>query len=270
MKENRDFNFGQNKPPLAIVPKSTNFFDMDPTEVARQLTLYEHYLFRQIHPKECLNKCWLKTEKSDKAPNITAMSNHFNKIASWIVYEIVNQSNLINRVRTVKRFLKIAVKCREFNNFNCCQEIIAGLGSASVHRLKQTWSKLKKTEHKLMLQWDNIKEIMANNKSYSRYRTELKTCDVPCLPYLGVFLTDLTFIEDGNLDYLLTKDNRTDILNFAKMRKVASVIEKMLLYQPQQYNFEKVPIIYDYFQTLPQIDDTSAYEISTQLEPKSS
>jgi len=119
-----------------------------------------------------------------------------------------------------------------------------------------------------MLQFSDIKDIMSNDRSYSRYRTELKIANPPCLPYLGVFLTDLTFIEDGIPDFLLTKDNRKDIINFEKLRKVAGVIEKILLFQPQCYPFEKVPIIYDYIGNLPQMDEAAAYELSLQIEPK--
>jgi len=196
------------------------------------------------------------------------MSDHFNKIARWIVFEVVHQPNIINRARVIKRFLKIAIKCKEYNNFNCCQEIIAGLGSSSLHRMKQTWARLKKNEQRLMMQFDTVKEILSNEKSFARYRSELKIANPPCLPYLGVFLTDLTFIDDGNPDYPFTKD-RTDIINFDKMRKLAGVIEKMLIYQPQPYHFEKVPLIYDHIQnSLPQIEEPQAYEISLQIEPK--
>lgn len=38
--------------PPSIVPKSKNFVDFDPVEVARQLTLIEHGLFRKIKPQE--------------------------------------------------------------------------------------------------------------------------------------------------------------------------------------------------------------------------
>jgi len=169
----------------------------------------------------------------------------------------------------VKQFLKIAIKCREYNNFNCCQEINAGFGSAAVYRLHRMWARIHKNEQKLMSQFNAIKETMSNYKSFNKYRNELKTVNPPCLPYLGVYLTDLTFIEDGNPNYLATVEGRTDIINFEKMRKVAAVIEKILIYQAAPYNFEKVPLVYDHIQnTLPQIDENAAFELSRQIEPK--
>jgi len=263
------YNFGSVKPPLSIIPRTTDLLDMDPTEVARQLCLYEQHLFKRIHPKELLHQAWNKPDRLESAPSICAMIDHFNRVGTWVISEIVTQQNINNRVNIVKRLLKVAIKCREQNNFNCCQEIIAGFGSAAVHRLHKTWARIQKNEPKLIAQFNDIREIMSNSKSFHKYRNELNNVNPPCLPYLGVFLTDLTFIEDGNRDYLITTDGRTDIINFEKMRKVATVIEKIRIYQPVPYNFEKVPVIYDFIQhNLPHIEDTNAFELSRQIEPK--
>jgi hypothetical protein len=57
--------------PPSILPKYMNtaeldFFDIDPMEIARQVALIEHSLYRCIQPMECLNQSWNKSRKVGK------------------------------------------------------------------------------------------------------------------------------------------------------------------------------------------------------------
>jgi len=54
--------------------------DLHPEEVARQITLIDHSLFRAIRPREFLNTAWMKSDKEVRAPGILNMINNFNKV----------------------------------------------------------------------------------------------------------------------------------------------------------------------------------------------
>ena len=61
---------------------------------------------------------------------------------------------------------------------------------------------------------DDLKAILSSEQSYKSFRAHLKTCIGACIPYLGMYLTDLTFIEDGNSTFLKPKDK--ELINFQK------------------------------------------------------
>jgi len=143
--------------------------------------------------------------------------------------------------------LKLIVALYEINNFNACQEIMSGLADSSIYRLRRTWMKVEEKDKKLWQQYKDIIQKLSPAQNWKAYRANLKLANPPCVPYLGVYLTDLTFIEDGNKNFLTVKSGRTDLINLEKMRMQALVILDIMLYQQTPYNFEKVPVIYDFF-----------------------
>ena len=57
--------------------------------------------------------------------------------------------------------------------------------------------------------------IFLPQSNYKNYRDKLSITPVPAVPYIGVFLKDLTFIADGNPDYI-----RGGLVNLHKRRQV--------------------------------------------------
>jgi len=83
----------------------------------------------------------------------------------------------------------------------------------------------------------------------------------------GMFLTDLTFIEDGHKDVLI--ENGKPLVNFIKRRQQAVVIREIQQYQQQSYHFMCVPVIRDYFMGIDQHPtDEELFKLSLQAEPR--
>ena len=82
----------------------------------------------------------------------------------------------------------------------------------------------------------------------------------------GVYLTDLTFIEDGIPSII----RRTDFINFAKRAKTAEVIRDIQQYQNVPYGLREVPELRDYILNNMEAagDVHEMYEKSLSVEPR--
>lgn len=62
-------------------------------------------------------------------------------------------------------------------------------------------------------------EVTNSRCNYAVHRSALKEITPPCVPYLGMYLTELTFIEDGNKN-LTVKSPRMLLITFIGRRKI--------------------------------------------------
>ncbi|KAG9040494.1 hypothetical protein FS837_000552 [Tulasnella sp. UAMH 9824] len=96
------------QPPPAILPKSSRalkFMDVDPLEMARQLTIMESRMFMKIRPMECLSRA--KEGQGDN-DNIRKIINVSNKIASWVAEQVLSKDDPRRRANYIKQFILIA------------------------------------------------------------------------------------------------------------------------------------------------------------------
>ena len=64
---------------------------------------------------------------------------------------------------------------------------------------------------------EKLQSLVSSDGRFRNLRDSLHRTDPPCIPYLGMYLSDLTFIEEGTPNFT---DN--GLLNFAKMRMVTN------------------------------------------------
>jgi hypothetical protein len=258
-------NLNKEAPPSKL-PKNLNnlrFLEIDPLEIARQLTIMESKTYTQIQPIECLNKAWSEKENSP-AVNVKAMIEFSNRTTGWVATAILGEKDIKRRCNILKHFILVADCCFQLNNFNTVMSIIAGFNSSPIRRLKRTWENLS---NKMTLVFENLERVINPQKNYTQYRETLHSVNPPCVPFLGVYLTDLTFIEDGNTNNLRSN---SQLINFSKQTKTAEVIREIQQYQNQPYNLNPVKEIADYILKClnASVDETALYELSLMLEPR--
>jgi len=134
------------------------------------------------------------------------------------------------------------------------------LESAAVYRLRKTWQTLPKDINDM---FDEIHKICAAENNYKSLRDKVRHSTPPCVPHLGGFLTELTFLEDAADDQI-----EGNLINFNKLRKIATTISEIHTYQSVCHCFTAIPEIQAYLSTVEEITDQTAYEMSLKAEPR--
>ena len=137
------------------------------------------------------------------------------------------------------------------------------MSTAPISRLKRTWDQVPQ---RTLSTLESHRRLMGSTKNFSDYRETLHLANPPCIPFFGVYLTDLTFIEDG-IPGIIKKSN---LINFAKRAKTAEVIRDIQQYQNVPYGLQPVPELQEYVVgNLGRAGDVhEMYERSLQVEPR--
>lgn len=229
-------------------------------EVARQLTLIDYAIFASIELSELLNLNWSSKSRAHRASNIRMMVRRLNQLSHWFSAMILWPTDIAARAKVYTRVLKILVHLRELQNWNAVMGIIAGLNMAAVPRLKKT---LALVDPKLLEAFSDIEETMAPSGSYRNYREALSQCQGSVVPYLGVFLTDLTFIEEGN------PDDIDGLINFGKRNLIYTILKVIKTFQSNAYPFPPVEPLHSILFALPHVqNDQLMFDLSLAREPR--
>ncbi|GAM22694.1 hypothetical protein SAMD00019534_058690 [Acytostelium subglobosum LB1] len=249
------------KVPKNIWSTSLTIFDVDEEEVARQLTLIDFEIFSSIKPSELLNQSWNKPKLRHRSPNVMLIINRFNEISQWVASIILSFDKVKDRARVMSKIVKIAeYLMKPLNNFNTSMAILSGLNAASVHRLKFTKEEMPKH---IQVTLADLQGQLSSAQAYKTYRDILAKSNPPCLPYLGVCLTDLTFIEEGNPDLI------KGFINFSKRKLIYNAIFTVQSFQNTRYNLHPVYQISKLLRVLkPRIDEEDLYRRSLKFEPR--
>jgi hypothetical protein len=224
--------------------------DLDPLELARQLTIKQMGIFCSILPEELLSSQWMKKGGID-APNVKAMSALSTDLSNLVAETVLSHSEIKKRAAVIKQWIKVAHQCLELHNYDGLMAIICTLNSSTISRLRKTWDAISTKRKESLRHLQQIVEPAQNNKVL---RTRLHDHVPPCLPFLGMYLTDLTFVDIGNpptKQMSLGTDGEEDgtsgltVVNFDKHTRTAKIIGELQRFQIP-YRLLEVPEMQDW------------------------
>uniref|UniRef100_A0A6B2LBH8 Ras-GEF domain-containing protein n=1 Tax=Arcella intermedia TaxID=1963864 RepID=A0A6B2LBH8_9EUKA len=247
--------------PKVIQPKSTNFLDFDPIEIARQLTLIDQDLLLSICPTDLIPR----NSSTIRSKPVMSYVTHFNKIASSIATLVLLLPTLSERVSYLKHIIRVLQECIEINNFGSSMALMAAISSAPIYRLKNTWTKFNSKHTKSQVLHQQQKDLLSPNSSYGKLREQASKDDTPQIPYLGMIMSDITIFTD-----LIPTFLSTGAWNFDKMEKVVSVIKDFMRVRKWRYNFSEVPIIKNFILGMTEMNTDQQYARSLVIEPRAS
>ncbi|XP_046610239.1 ras-specific guanine nucleotide-releasing factor 2-like [Neodiprion virginianus] len=244
-------------------PSEESIETLSALEIAEQMTYLDHQIFVAIASEEFLGQAWMKTDKATRAPHIILMTRRFNKFSQLVVSEIIRRSSMASRVAAIEKWAAVADISRVLHNYNGVLQICAAFTNSSVYRLKKTWEKVSKTTKQNI---ERLQAIVSSDGRFRNLRDALHRCDPPCIPYLGLYLTDLSFIEEGTPNF--TEDG---LLNFSKMRMIAHVIREIRHFQQTPYKIEVITKVTNYLlDPSLLLEEEDMYRMSLEIEPRTS
>ncbi|ORX80630.1 ras GEF [Anaeromyces robustus] len=219
--------------------------ELDPVVVAEQLCIYDFKLMKNIHPIEYLNQIWGNKDNED-SPCLNFFISRFNLESFWAATEVLSVKDLKKRTETLKKIIQVTKSCLDNNNFFSTFALLSGLSTNAIQRLKKTWEGLSS---KVKSTFTEIEKLMDPSRNMRNYRMELESKEPPIIPFLPIYLKDLTFINDGN------QSKVENMINFDKLRMMSNRVHDLTSLIDKSYDFKEDPIIQNYLAKPPKVDD---------------
>ncbi|KAI8337889.1 hypothetical protein BC941DRAFT_501889 [Chlamydoabsidia padenii] len=252
----------------------------------------------------------MQLARQDGYGGIEQVIERFNTVCQWVASEIVSVQKLDLRVKVVEKFIRLAQKCRMYSNFATLVQILLGLQSPSVSRLKKTWARVGTSEQRLLDQlsqftspmrnWKHIRdnmtmvadeygmsptEVQVEMPGTNFKRTRVKIPFGGCIPFLGIYLSDLVFnseqppyLEPNHAHHKIYKEQtqthhlspvlKQPLVNFRKYRITATVIKRVLTFQnlARRYAFDVDDELYERCLLLDPLDADTVRRLSYAIE----
>uniref|UniRef100_A0A674F1N6 Ral GEF with PH domain and SH3 binding motif 2 n=1 Tax=Salmo trutta TaxID=8032 RepID=A0A674F1N6_SALTR len=220
-------------------------------------------------PAELSSCGWNKKEKHSSAPNAVAFTRRFNQTTFWVVREILHAQTLKIRAEVLSLYIRTAKKLCDINNLHAVMAVVSGLQSAPIYRLSKTWALLSRKDKAT---FERLEYLMAKEDNYKRLRDYIRSQSMnSCIPYLGMYLSDLTYIDSAypSTGSILENEQRSNLMN--NILRIISDLQRSCTYDiPVLPHVQKYLNSVRYIEELQKFVEDDNYKLSLKIEPATS
>ncbi|XP_040188778.1 RAS guanyl-releasing protein 1 isoform X1 [Rana temporaria] len=236
------------------------FDHLEPQELAEHLTYLEFKSFRRISFSDYQNYIVNGCVKDN--PTMERSIALCNGISQWVQLMVLSRPTPQLRAEVLTKFIHVAQKLHQLQNFNTLMAVIGGLCHSSISRLKETSSHVSHDVSKVL---NEMTELLASCRNYDNYRRAYNECSNFKIPILGVHLKDLISLYAAMPDFLDEKK-----INVPKLHSMYNHINELIQLQniapPLDANMDLVHLLtlsLDLYYT-----EDEMYELSYAREPR--
>uniref|UniRef100_A0A452HF00 RAS guanyl-releasing protein 1 n=1 Tax=Gopherus agassizii TaxID=38772 RepID=A0A452HF00_9SAUR len=250
------------KPNTSKKRKVSLLFDhLEPEELSDHLTYLEFKSFRRISFSDYQN--YIVNSCVKENPTMERSIALCNGISQWVQLMVLSRPTPQLRAEVFIKFIHVAQKLHQLQNFNTLMAVIGGLCHSSISRLKETSSYVP---HEVNKVFNEMTELLSSYRNYDNYRRAYNECTNFKIPILGVHLKDLISLYEAMPNYL--EDQK---INVHKLQSLYNHINELIQLQelapPLEANKDLVHLLtlsLDLYYTEDEI-----YELSYAREPRS-
>lgn len=178
------------------------FVEQSEDAVARELTRIDWIMFSAIRPRDLIRHVTISNTEHQNYPgvaNIDRIIEHFNRLVDWITFLILYRDKPKHRALALEKFMRVARRLRDLNNYNSLGAVVAAIQGCSIHRLATTRELVPPEVEKNFMK---LEILMSTQKGHLPYRLAWDNTSGPRIPFFFLHRRDLMVAAIANKSFL--------------------------------------------------------------------
>ncbi|ODN00623.1 Ras guanyl-releasing protein 3 [Orchesella cincta] len=144
------------------------FNHLEPHELAHHVTYLEHKIMRRITFHDF--KTYAENGTLADNPVLERSVSIFNGLSQWIQFVVLNRPTPQQRADVIAKFVHVAKKLKEIQNFNSLMGVVGSLSHSALARLSKTMECIPAEEKKVL---SELAALVSSSNNFRQYRRAL-------------------------------------------------------------------------------------------------